>query len=312
MLITAATAFLPGRILHIEVVGNETVPARRILEAAADSGVYFGAARREIRSEQVKNALLEQLPELRWVGVNTGGCRAVISVRVREEQEDEQPAGMPSTIVAACDAMVTDVSTTSGTALCAPGQTVRAGQVLISGYADLGICTRVESARGEVWGLTGRTVTAAVPEEVLAAEPTGQIVEKYSLLLGKKRINFHSDSGILYGTCGKMREVIWLTLPGGWRLPVALVVERYTLTQCAAAQRPDPEMLLKDTAQRTALSDMIAGEILLGSYDTAQDGALWHMTAEYECREMIGRLRQGVYLEGDTNDDRENGERRTG
>lgn len=31
----------------------------------------------------MKNALLSAIPELQWAGVNTYGCRAVISVRER-------------------------------------------------------------------------------------------------------------------------------------------------------------------------------------------------------------------------------------
>ncbi len=311
-LITAATLWLPGRVLFIQVEGNGPVPERQILEAAAQCGVCFGAERRQIRSEQVKNTLLHQIPDLSWVGVNTSGCRAIIRVRTRDSgQQTEQPVEAGA-VVAARDAVVTMMTVTGGTGLCAPGESVRAGQVLISGVTDLGICTRAEAAEGEVWGLTARAVQAVVPETVLYAEPTGEIVEKYSLLLGKKRINFHSDSGILYGTCGKMREVIWLTLPGGWVLPVALVIERYELAACTPAPRQDARNLLAQTAKQSVVADMIAGQIRSASVDAALEGSLWVLRGEYECHEMIGRLRPGVYLEGDTNDDRENGERRTG
>lgn len=312
VLITAATICLPGQILHIRVEGNGEIPARRILEAAEDCGLRFFARRRSLRSEQVKNALLARLPELGWAGVNTSGCQAVIYVRPRDDGAAGEDSAYCDALVAVRDALVTDLTVTGGTGLCVPGQIVRRGQALVSGYTDLGICTRAQSAAGEVWGITGREIRAVVPDKMVKAAPTGEIVKKYSMILGKKRINFYSDSGILYGTCGKMREVIWLTLPGGWELPLGLVTERYDLTQCASASRASAAELLSQTAEQALQAEMIAGRILSKTEQVAREGTLWILKAEYECREMIARPRQGLYLEGDTNDDRENGERRTG
>lgn len=75
--------FLPSRVLFVKVEGNQRIPANRILEAAEICGIRFGASRRNVRSERVKNALLETMPELQWAGVNTKGCVAVLSVRER-------------------------------------------------------------------------------------------------------------------------------------------------------------------------------------------------------------------------------------
>ena len=77
------SASLPRYALIFRVSGNETIPDRQILEAAESAGIYFGASRKQIRSEQVKNQLLEKLPQLQWVGVNTSGCVATISVKER-------------------------------------------------------------------------------------------------------------------------------------------------------------------------------------------------------------------------------------
>jgi len=80
-IILALTFFLPTRLLFYRVEGNHTVPARQIIAFAAENGLEFGAIRREIRSEKIKNALLKAIPELEWVGINTAGCVATISVR---------------------------------------------------------------------------------------------------------------------------------------------------------------------------------------------------------------------------------------
>ena len=82
----ALAMFIPSRVFLIEVQGNGTIPVNRIIETAESCGIRFGASRRAVRSEQVKNALLEAMPELSWAGVNTYGCRAVISVRQRDPE----------------------------------------------------------------------------------------------------------------------------------------------------------------------------------------------------------------------------------
>ena len=164
--------------------GNERVPARLILERAEECGVCFGAPIRELRSEQVKNHLLWALPELKWAGVNVNGCNAVITVAERQRVEEPEAEG-PGDIVAAMDAMVTDILPQTGTALVSPGQAVRAGDVLISGATDLGLLVRKDRAEGEIYGLTRRTVVAALPSETAVRRENGRVGKKYSLRIGK-------------------------------------------------------------------------------------------------------------------------------
>ena len=81
VIVCALCIYLPSRILFVEVKGAENVPEKLIIERAARSGIYFGASRSHVRSEKIKNCILESLPQLQWVGVNTRGCVAVVSVK---------------------------------------------------------------------------------------------------------------------------------------------------------------------------------------------------------------------------------------
>lgn len=303
-LLMALSLAVPSRILFICVEGNQNVPSRLIQSAAEDAGLRLGSLRRGIRSEQIKNRLLAQLPELAWVGVNTSGCVATISV---EERKPAPPAlaQAPRHVVASCDAVICDFTVTSGSALCKEGQAVRKGQVLISGYLDLGNRTRIEPAQGEVYGLTSREVCAVVPSQTTQIVPSEGCVKKYSLLIGKKRINLYADSGILYPTCGKMTEVRPLTLPGGWKLPVCLVIDRYTDYTLTVTQRTrdGAARLLCDYASEQLRQDMIAGEIRSKHTSVSRSNGRYILTGSYACREMIGRYRNEVFIEGDAKDD---------
>jgi sporulation protein YqfD len=293
---------LPTRVFFFRVEGNGELPERYILEQAAKCGVSFGVARRELRSEQVKNQLLKAIPELRWAGVNTQGCTAVITVALRDPGENREE-DLPGDIVAVDDGLVTACYPAAGTAMVAPGQAIREGQVLISGVTDLGRITHLGRAQGEVYGLTKRTLEAVLPGKTLLKQSTGQTIRKFSLLIGKKYVNFSNDSGIFMGSCVRMRTVNYLTLPGGFSLPAALVTDTYFSCETTEAPREDWGPL-EDAARRIIRERMTAGVIL--SQRLHQEGNT--LSAQFECRELLGVFRPGVYMERDSNE-RENRER---
>ena len=104
-----------------------------------------------------------------------------------------------------------------------------------------------------------------------------------------------------------MRTVKYLTLPGGFKLPVALVTDTYRLAETQTVSREiDGEALLRE-ARRYARQQMTAGTIL--SERLLIEGSA--PTVVFECRELLGVFRPGITSEGDTND-RENRERGAG
>ncbi|MDD5864461.1 MAG: sporulation protein YqfD [Firmicutes bacterium] len=301
ILFLTAALYLPTRIFFVRVEGNTAVPTRLILEAAGESGIRFGASRREVRSEKMKNALLSKVPELQWAGVNTAGCVATISVRERTDPKLTQQDSAVSSIVASRDGFVLSATVTRGTALCRVGEAVKAGQVLISGYTDCGICIQATRAEGEIYAQTSRTLTAVTPSQwVFRGEPT-DVRKKYSLLLGKKRINLWKDSGNFRGSCGRMDTQYILTLPGGFSLPVALCVETYQFYEPSPGETEAEaaKTALSGFARRYLSRQMIAGSILDPEESFTADHGLYRLEGNYVCTEMIGRVRAEQI--GDTN-----------
>lgn len=295
--------YLPSRVLFIQVEGNTALPARLILETAADCGIRFGANRRQVRSEKMKNALLEAMPQLQWAGVNTRGCVAVISVRERQEQATEQKSNDVGSVVARRDGVITSITTTRGSGICKVGQAVKAGQILISGYTDCGLSIRADRAEGEVFAQTNREMTLIYPtQQLLRGEIIGSET-KYSLIIGKKRINFFFGSGISGTSCVKMYEENYMTLPGGFQLPVILVKE--TWVQYATDEgfaQPNPEKL-EFFSREYLKHQMIAGTILTENWEFSEDVGQIILTGRYACQEMIGQFRKEEIIKPDgTND----------
>ena len=287
------TVFLPTRIYFFRVEGNASVPDQYILELASEYGISFGALRREIRSEQVKNALLHAVPQLEWVGINTAGCVATISVRERQVGEPAQPVRGISSIVAIRDGVVQEVTVTGGSAACKVGQAVRAGQVLISGYTDCGLSIRAERAKGEIYATTNRQMMFILPENFVQRGRRVSQNQRFSIIIGKKRINFYQDSGNLDATCVKMYEENYVTLPGGFQLPIAIVTETWIDYESAApaATVEENSRTMSSLAQDYLRSQMVAGTILSKDESFSQQDGFLLLYGKYGCLEMIGQER---------------------
>lgn len=296
LLILILTLCLPSRVLFVRVEGNAQIPARRILEVADSCGIGFGAYRRAVRSEKMKNTLLEAMPELQWAGVNTEGCVAVITVRERTAHKEARDDSLCH-IVALTDAVVSDCTATRGTLLCEPGQAVQEGQILISGYTDTGLTIRADRAEGEVYGQTKRFFRCVTPALWDRSVKTGEQMKKISLLLGKKRINLWKDSGISDATCDRMYEEYYITLPGDYRLPLAIAVETFTVRELTQREIPgeEAENLLSEFAESSLRQIMIAGTINSCEIFVMQEPGIWMLAGEYRCTELIGiRQRIGI------------------
>ena len=288
--------FLPSRVLFVEVEGNEKIPESLILEAARDAGIGFCDSRRAVRSEKVKNQLLATLPQLQWAGVNTYGCTAVISVKERSAEQEIQHNPV-SHVIASGDGVITSCVVTSGTGLCAVGQVVKKGQILISGYTDCGGVITAGRGQGEVFAQTRYKMTSVTPAESRIREETIKKQTYYSLHFGKKRINFYKGSGISDGSCVKMIEQYHLTLPGDYTLPVMLVKEEQ-FSYKTVNQQSDQMQLTADLSlfARDYIRDNGVALMVVEAEETVETkNDLIALNGIYSCTEMIGR-EQGVQI----------------
>ena len=300
-----AVLYAPNRVWFVEVEGNGSIPDRQILAAAQACGVRFWAKAGEIRSEQVKNKILNLVPELQWAGVNFSGGVAIVSVRERLPEEAVRDRSTVTNVVAARDGVIVSMSVLGGQSVCRVGQAVRAGELLVTGCVDQTTHTQYTHADAEIYALTQRTIQAVYPQTAVQKVYTGQVIRRYSLIVGRKRINLSGNSGISDATCDKMTETKTLSLPGGYSLPVKLEIE--TLRPYRTVEVQVSQTLAEDAlcsyARQAALSEMIAGEILGQTPALREESGLYWMDMTYACREMIARQRPAELFEGESTND---------
>ena len=91
-----------------------------------------------------------------------------------------------------------------------------------------------------------------------------------------------------------MYEEYYITLPGGFQLPLALAVETYTFYETAVSEE-DPveaETALSAFAQDYLTGRMVAGRILSARQYVSLEDGVYRLTGSYICHEMIGRVQR--------------------
>ena len=291
--------YMPTRILFVNVEGNTTVPTRKILEAADNCGISFFSSRREIRSEKIKNALLEQIPELQWIGVNTAGCVATINVTEKSTTDYTKDSGdVVGSIIATRDGVIQQCTVTRGDPVCRVGQAVKAGQVLVSGYTDCGIAIKATKAEAEVYALTMHQLEVVTPTNAVERASITAAETKFSLLIGKKLINLFKDSGISDTSCVKIYEEYWLTLPGGFQLPVGILRQtQICYSNQLETTSQDACSWLSQFAEKYLHTQMIAGQIISRDVTESCEAGSCILEGKYSCTEMIGQFKREEFIQ---------------
>ena len=314
MVLVLLALIVPERILFVSVDGNEIIPERLILEEAEECGLRIWAKRRDLRNEQIKNRLLAELPDLQWVGMNTFGCHAVITVRERSAKASRQDSPGISSIVAARDGIILSCTVTKGTCLCKVGDAVRSGEKLISGYSDLGLTVGGTDAEGEIFASTKRNLTVVTPQNNVRRTAEAKKAVYYSLIIGKKRINFYKGSGISDGSCVKMYSKYVLSLPGGYELPIIFLKETVLTCSLTASeiQEETARVQMSQFALEYLMQHMIAGSVAEKREISELTPSGFRLEGSYICTEMIGRRQEEMIGENHGKDNRTDRERGSG
>lgn len=290
VLLAFLSVWVPSRVLFVQIQGNEVLSTQSILDEVNKCGITLGASRRYVQSQQVKNTLLDKLPQLQWAGVETYGCVAVITVREREQAQSKPSDEGICSIVANRDGIIHSMTVLKGNGICKPGQAVKAGQVLISSYTDCGICIRADRADGEVLGLTQHEISAVFPKEWMTRGDFEHVEIKVSLIIGKKQINFYKDSGILGMSCAKIYKQKYITLPGGFQLPVSVLTEQRLYYKNITSLDVDGTQCLRNFSKHYILSKTQGGRIEYMQELFREANGCLILDGSYGCIENIGKV----------------------
>ena len=287
LLLLASSLFL----WEIELQGNQKLTEGEVRRALAACGVTEGSFWPSISTDLVRSRMLTELPELGWMTVNISGSRALVLLSERREKPEIYRERQPGDVVAAEGGIVRRASVLEGTALVKPGQTVAAGELLVSGWREsLSGEGRWVCARAEIEADTVREIAMVCPKSWQEKGELRRRIVRFALQFGKKRINFYHNSGNKYRDCDKIVKEYKLGIEGLFALPLRLIREEIRVYESREAAFLPEEML---TAQELGkLSHRIDGEILSHRLNAGETGGTRQLRLYVHCRENIAQSRE--------------------
>lgn len=281
--------YVQNHILFVQVEGNDSLPEKIILQEAQACGVRFGVTRKVIRSEELKNKLLEKIPRVKWLGINTKGC--VATILIEEQKIDDVTKNsnkQVGNVVAICDGIVLSKTVMEGTALCKVGQAVKKGEILVSGYTDCGMFIKATCAEAEILALTEHSQNVITPIIYQQRTHIRACSKQYSIQVGKKLIKLYKGSGISEGSCVKIYKQNYMSLPGGFVLPVCFLSEYIYKYETIDIMRDDIGWLTDYSADYLN-KHMVAGQVVSSKILEQESADAVSLYADYVCTEMISQ-----------------------
>lgn len=142
MLLVGAALFfvslyiLSSFIWSVEVTSNKElkmITEEQVLDAAADYGIKPGTPRFRIDNRLAGEALEKRFMAISWVGVEVRGTKVIINVVEKVLPEEDPESAHPGNLVAGKDGVVKEILVLAGEPKVAAGDTVKKGDILISG-----------------------------------------------------------------------------------------------------------------------------------------------------------------------------------
>ncbi|MFZ3129772.1 MAG: sporulation protein YqfD [Desulfosporosinus sp.] len=128
-LIALMLTILSQLVLSISVLGNHNVLAADVLERAEKLGLKTWVYSKNLDLNQIAKALQEQLPDAAWIGVERNGTDVLIKISEKTRPSIPKEAG---NLVARHAGIVKEIMVIQGIPQVHEGETVRAGQALIT------------------------------------------------------------------------------------------------------------------------------------------------------------------------------------
>lgn len=276
---------LPRFVWSVDINCTGDADEAQVRKALEVIGLEAGTPISRVDAGNMRVQLALKVPNIAWASINTDATNVTVDVRgaAKKQVGDRQL----SNITAASDGRVTDIRVRKGSAVVKVGDAVTAGQMLVSGTAELRDGTTVFThSDADIFASTERTLTVKVPLEREDLTDTGRSCKRTAVGFFGLKVPLYLG-GIDYDFRSTARRDDLVI--GGVKLPVwraqaeFFEVERRRVTLSEKAARTECEALLKSEEERVlANAEIVARKV---SFVTSRGEMT--ATGEYECVENI-------------------------
>ena len=307
-----ALLFLSNFVWAVDVLPRgelKKVDPNLLKAIAAEVGLRAGAWKGNLDVRALEHEILIRVPELAWVGVSFQGTRACIEVVEKLFPSPEEGGSTPAHIVAAKNGIISEILVLAGQPRVKAGDTVRQGDILISGLIlplqqekppgqegqpEPPILPRLVRARGIVRARVWYEAEGQFPREEIKETLTGQHSTSLILRAPDREYVLKGSPEPPYTSFRREDKVIRLPAWRSFTFPVELIivtyfetsVERRWLSREEAINRAKEEALL---ALRQGLPDRakVLGERITG---ITEEPGLVRVKVLLEVEEDIGQI----------------------
>lgn len=294
-------------VMVVEITGNDRVSTQEIRQALEQSGLNVGTFGGTLKLSQLTQTAMSQLEGIAWMSINVKGTHAYVDVRESVVAPDIPPTEGLYDLVAKVDGIVEVLSVHRGEALVQVGDTVTAGQVLVSGNVELpppmyslepSGWMEVPSS-GSVVARTWREITVVTPSLVKEKIPPSEDV-----------VSVHSFQWVFFQKSGRLLAHSVL-FPHGYQkekesyyLPrleeFPLSAYSYKETPFVLVEREVNGKLWQSSLEEKAMDYLLeqigeTGELVACDYQMFEKNGLLGVTLYGECLEEISLVVEGTY-----------------
>ena len=250
-------------VFELCVSGNETLTDEQITEQLRAAGFGVGSRISKTNKNAIELSVLRSSESLAWISINTRGRIAYVTVIESLGKAEESPTYTAANIVATRDCVIEEITVRRGTPMVSVGDTVRAGDLLISGVVEGAGGTEYVIADGVVRGSFSRTVLTETPRKYTESHTRGGALATITLKIFDFNINILQSYGNLGKGCVIIEENKCITLLGHC-LPVSVTVGKYVETDTDTRILSDGEIVkLSNSTHRADILGSLSGADLI-------------------------------------------------
>ncbi|HZJ82589.1 MAG TPA: sporulation protein YqfD, partial [Clostridia bacterium] len=171
---------LSSFIWTVEVEGNVKIQSELLYNLLEDKGIKPGVSKRELDIWDIQNEILMDIPEISWISIELKGTRAITRVVEGVQAPLLIDKDKPCNIVATKDGIIQQLIILEGEGLVEVGDTVKKGQLLVSGiidHEDTGV-VRYVHAMSKIYARTWYEGEGSGDFAQVAANRTGEKISR--------------------------------------------------------------------------------------------------------------------------------------
>lgn len=242
--------FMTSFVWSIEITGNKELETSYLESVLSSHGIRPGALKYGIDTRKTVSDLMLEIEKLSWISIDVKGTIVKVQLRERIIPPEMVPKDKPCNIVASKEGIISQIIVTDGIEAAASGDTVRKGDLLISGSIPVKNDKekfRLVHAMGTVKARTWYEEEYPVELEVVEKVKTGREYINYSVVIFNHNFDFLHRKD-MYENYDSSEYRKRLTLGVNLAFPFELVENRYTEIKFTTV-RVDEETAIRKAAE---------------------------------------------------------------